>query len=185
MGAGAAGLRDRQLTPAVLDELRNDLPDGSPGYLRQASEQIGVAETNDFVFGSLHEALRQRLYDAVTAGDVTGAVPLDSPDLPLHLDGVPAGKEEIAKLEAPLAVQGRAPRSGFFPINKFSSVPLIMQAARAAVAEAVNDDVKKRFMIVPSCHVIRLETATTRPASVSPASSPAPARSPCPPTVAS
>ena len=36
-----------------------------------------------------------------------------------------------------------------------------MQAARAAVAESGNDDVKKRFMIVPNCHVIRLETIPT------------------------
>src|SRR5712691_4576307 len=35
----------------VLGELRNPLPDGRPGYFRQASEQIGVTESNDFVFG--------------------------------------------------------------------------------------------------------------------------------------
>lgn len=146
---------------SVLAELRGPLSNGSASYFRQASEQIGVTETNDFVFGPLHEALRQRLFDGINANQVQGAVPLNSPELPLHLDGIPAGQEEIAKLEAPLAVQGRAPRSGFFPLNKFSSVPLIMQAARAAVAESANDDVKKRFMIVPNCHVVRLETGTT------------------------
>lgn len=147
--------------PAVMAELRNPLPDGAPGYFRQASEQIGVTQTNDFVFGNLHEALRQRLFDGVNANKVHGAIPLSSPDLPLHLDDIPASKQEISKLEAPLAVQGRAPRSGFFPLNKFSSVPLIVQAARAAVAESANDDVKKRFMVVPNCHVIRLETEPT------------------------
>ena len=144
---------------AVLGELRG--PGGADGYFRQASEQIGVTETNDFVFGALHEALRQRLFAGITANKVSGAIPLNSPDLPLHLDNIPAGQVEIAKLEAPLAVQGRAPRAGYFPLSKFSAVPLIMQAARTAAAESGNDDVKKRFMIVPNCHVIRLETAPT------------------------
>jgi hypothetical protein len=146
---------------AVLADLRDPRPDGSAGYFRQDSEQIGVTETNDFVFGRLHEALRRRLFDGIMAGRVVEAVPLNSPDLPLHLDGIPASQATIAKLEAPLAVQGRAVRSGFFPLNKFSSVPLIMQAARGAAAESGSDDVKKRFMIVPNCHVLRLETEAT------------------------
>jgi Domain of Unknown Function (DUF1080)/GMC oxidoreductase len=145
----------------VVAELRKSSSDGSPGYFRQASEQIGVTEANDFVFGKLHEALRQRLFDGIKANKVQGAIPLDSPELPMPLDGIPPSEQEISKLEAPLAVQGRAPRSGFFPLNKFSSVPLIMQAARAAVAESSNDDVKKRFMVVPDCHVVRLETEPT------------------------
>jgi len=135
---------------AVLPDLRG--PGGSDGDFREASEQIGVTETNDFVFGKLRKALRKRLFDGITANRVTGAVPLTSPDLPLHLDNIPANEKIIAKLEAPLAVQGRTPRSGFFPLSKFSAVPLIMQAARAAVAESGNDDVKKRFMIVSNCH---------------------------------
>ncbi len=146
---------------SVLADLRSPLANGSDPYFRQASEQIGVTETNDFVFGPLHEALRQRLFAGIKANRVGAAVPLDSADLPLHLDGIPAGDVEISKLEAPLAVQGRAPRSGFFPFSKFSSVPLIMQAARAAAAESGNDDVKKRFMVVPGCHVVRLETEPT------------------------
>ena len=141
---------------AAVAELRDPLPDGSDGYLRQASEQIGVTDANDFVFGKLHRALRKRIFDGINAGAVQGAIPLAV--LPVHLDGIPASQHQIAKLEAPLAVQGRAPRAGFFPLNKFSSVPLIMQAARAAAAESSGDDVKKRFMIVPDCHVTRLET---------------------------
>jgi choline dehydrogenase-like flavoprotein len=139
---------------AVLDELR-----GPDGYFRQASEQIGVTESNDFVFGDLQDALRKRLFDGITGGKVTGAIPLDSPDLPLHLDDVPPAKQNLYKLEAPLAVQGRAPRSGFFPLNKFSALPLLMEAARTATYESLGDDVKKRLMVVPKCHVTRLETA--------------------------
>jgi hypothetical protein len=62
------------------------------------------------------------------------------------------------KLEAPLAVQGESGHAGFFPFNKFSTVPLLIKAAREAAAESGSDDVKKRLMIVPNCHVNRLIT---------------------------
>ncbi|HEU5217901.1 MAG TPA: hypothetical protein VFU23_04540, partial [Gemmatimonadales bacterium] len=125
-------------------------------YFRQAGEQIGVTETNDFIFGDLHEAMRNKLFSGFAG--VTGAINLA--DLPLHLDGVPAGQEDLFKLEAPLAVQTRT-RSGFFPINKFSAFPLLMKAARAAQVESGGDDVRKRLMVVPYCHVKSLEVATS------------------------
>jgi hypothetical protein len=38
----------------VVQELTaTTLTDGSPGYFRQASAQIGTTETNDFIFGEL------------------------------------------------------------------------------------------------------------------------------------
>ena len=64
----------------------------------------------------------------------------------------------MRRLEAPLAVQGRAPRAGFFPINKFSSAPLLMEGTRVASVESGGDDVKKRLMIVPDARVIELIT---------------------------
>ena len=127
-------------------------------YFREASEQIGVTETNDFIHGDLHEALRKMLFDGVNAGPVAGAIPLA--ELPLHLDGVTAGQENLHKLEAPLAVKTRD-RSGAFPPNKFSAVPLLVKAVRAAAIESQGDDVKKRLMVVPNCHVTRLATAPT------------------------
>lgn len=140
---------------AVVDELTT-LP-GEDGYFRQASVQIGVSESNDFIFGELHEVLRQQLFDGYAT--VQNAVPLD--ELDLHLD-VPADMsaqdKDRLKLEAPLAVQGRAPRAGFFPFNKFSAVPVLMKAARAAIQEADNDNVRRRLMIVPNCHVTGLTT---------------------------
>ena len=141
----------------VLDDLRaGQLPDGQAGYFQQAAEQIGVRQVNDFIYGPLHEALRRRLFDGI--GDITGAIPLG--DLPLHLDPatVAQNERELAKLDAPLAVQGSPPRSGFFPMGKYSAVPLIIEGSRAAGAESGLDDVKKRLMVVPNCHVVRLET---------------------------
>ena len=75
----------------VLDELRGNslLPYALPGYFRQAAEQIGVTETNDFVFGEMHDALRQQIFDGVSAGQVPDAVPLA--EIPQHLDLDPRG----------------------------------------------------------------------------------------------
>jgi choline dehydrogenase-like flavoprotein len=135
----------------VVQDLKND-------YFQQAASQIGVDETNDFIFGQMHTALRQRLFTGIEAGAVAAAIPLaELPPPPW-----PTSASGIEKLEAPLAVQGRPPRAGFFPLNKFSSVPLIIRAARQAWLESGGDDLKKRLMVVPNCHVTRLETVITQ-----------------------
>src|SRR5690606_22084815 len=77
-------------------------------------------------------------------------------------EDVPAAERDAMKLEAPLAVQAQPPRSGFFPLNKFSVVPLAIRALRAAQVESGGDDVKKRLMLVPQCHVTQLVTANGR-----------------------
>lgn len=166
---------------AVINELRPlMLPNGQKGYFRQASELIGTSETNDFVFGDLHRALRQQLFDHIK--DVTdvllpGALPdhpavrystgpIPSAQLAALLGLDPAGplppdvtmKDQL-KLEAPLAVQGRSGHAGFFPINKFSSGPLLIKAAREAFTASGGDDLKKPLMIVPNCHVNRIQLA--------------------------
>ena len=163
MPTTASPLHPNAWPPDVVNELLNPLPNGDPGYFRQAAAQIGTTETNDFIHGALHTALRRQLFEGVKAGNVTSAVPLA--ELPEVLDNVPPSEKEISKLEAPLAVEGRPPRSGFFPINKFSSVPMLAQSARAAREESVQGfaasngaDVRKRLMVVPNCHVIRLIT---------------------------
>lgn len=195
----------------VLTDLAGPL--GAKSYFQEASELIGVAETNDFIHGPLHASLRGQLKAGMDAGQVRDAVPLAAlPDHPAvrwglasTTDGVrellgmtpaPTASAEAAvgtgglatsepavlgaavpipvgdtapplelrnllKLEAPLAVETRT-RSGFFPWNKFSSVPLLIQATRAAWSESQGDDVKKRLMLVPHCHVKRLRTANGR-----------------------
>jgi choline dehydrogenase-like flavoprotein len=156
-------------------------------YFREASEQIGVTETNDFINGELHQALRKQLFEAIAADKVTDVVPLTqlpalisvTPGMAMVAGAAPAldptltagsmtsvttpasASGDILKLEAPLAVQSRATRSGFFPSNKFSATPLLIKAARAAQAESGGDDFKKRLMIVPNCHVKRLLPAAT------------------------
>jgi choline dehydrogenase-like flavoprotein len=133
-------------------------------YFREAAEQTGVTQTNDFIAGAMHEGLRKRLFDGLNAGKVTDAIALS--ELPLHLDNIQPQDQDINKLEAPLAVQASAPRPGFFPFNKFSDLPLMIRAARSAYNESGGDDVKRRLMVVPHCHVMRLGTVGGRVVSV-------------------
>ena len=170
---------------AVLDDLNaKKLASGDSGYFRQSGQQIGVTETNDYIFGELHNALRDVLFDAIESGQISDAMKLSAlPEAPPVeiLDTAPVLADLAAmlgislpnplpadttqleqdlrnklKLEAPLAVQARSGHAGFFPMNKFSTTPLLIKAARSAVSEAPGDDVSKRLMVVPRCHVQRL-----------------------------
>src|SRR2546425_8099685 len=165
---------------SVVGELRSQ-------YFQEASDQIGVDETNDFIYGRLHVGLRKQLHDGLTArGAKIGVVPF--PELPDHpviqysnqadlTDdvlrnwlGLPARDNkpprppfEVFKLEAPLAVQSQT-EPGLFPFNKFSAVPLLIRAARIAETETdgvgVDADARKRLMVVTSCHILDLVTET-------------------------
>lgn len=144
-------------------------------YFPQAAQQLAVDETNDFIFGQLHEVLRQRLAAGIDNGKVPDAIPIDELELHLKFDpATPAATQRLLKLEAPLAVQSKSPRPGFFPFNKFSAVPLVIRSAREAQFEVEKllddrvelgedsvrqgDDVKKRYMIVPRMRVTQLGT---------------------------
>src|SRR6266545_2675729 len=157
-------------------------------YFAEASRQIGVKETNDFIYGPLHTALRKQLDDGLNvAGNETGfafndlldhpAVRYPDPGEPAldakilrdwlglpATDTTPLAKlKELFKLEAPLAVQSNT-LPGFFPTNKFSAVPGLMRATRLASQESdgvgTAADARKRIMVVPNCHVQELITET-------------------------
>jgi choline dehydrogenase-like flavoprotein len=157
-------------------------------YFKEASEQIGVTTTNDFIHGPLHTALRKQLraglkaagnntgfqltdrlehpsvrYHDPAAGPVTPALLREWLNLP-PTDTTPEAELcELLKLEAPLAVQA-ASVPGIFPTNKFSAVPGLTRAARLASGESdgtgPDADARKRLMIVPNCHVQDLITET-------------------------
>src|SRR6266702_4153697 len=172
--------------PSTRAALRPTSP--TQGYFAQASRQIGVKDTNDFIYGPLHVALRKQLHDGLkTPGNETGftfgdlldhpAVRYPDPgeppvDAKLLRDwlGLPASDttpladlQDIFKLEAPLAVQSNT-LPGFFPTNKFSAVPGLIRAARLAGSEADGvgalADARKRLMVVPDCHIQELITET-------------------------
>ncbi|WP_223980369.1 family 16 glycoside hydrolase [Arthrobacter sp. NicSoilB8] len=175
--------------PGVISELQDP-------YFYDAGDQIGVNSTNDFVYGPLHQALRQMLFDGIVAGSGAGlpfaSLPLSAlrnhpvvrafrrrngraptaaelgEFLSLELNGgVPAPSRadllNMLKLEAPLAVQSVAD-PGLFPVNKFSAMPLLVQASRSAAAESdgvgTDADARKRLMVVPKCQVLELVTET-------------------------
>src|SRR5215212_954240 len=125
-------------------------------YLDHAADQIGTSETNDFLHGPLHDVLRQRLFGALQARPNAGQ---------LTLTGNRGTLTKAADLEAPLAVQSASPRPGFFPLNKFNAVQLLVRAARLSRSEAEQSargdeaaiNRRRRFMIAPNVHVIRLE----------------------------
>ena len=167
-------------SPRLLDEEIATWPLGAVAelkarYFDESTRQMGVDETNDFIFGELHTALRQRLFDQLDT--VGAAVPLgDLPPSPLLKPGAdpaqllgltstaglsPADLLNLLKLEAPLAVQARPPHAGFFPLNKFSAVPLLMKAARTAAADSNGNDAQKEFMVLPDTHVLGLRTTPT------------------------
>ncbi|WP_046867838.1 hypothetical protein [Microvirga massiliensis] len=137
-------------------------------FFIEAAEQTGVTVANDFINGVLHDHYRQAVYNLHTGG-IPNAVPLNElPDYSPFADaGLQAriaappypGFVDSLKFDAPLAVQIET-RPGFFPFNKFSSMPLGISGTREAFAEAGTDNARKRLMVVPNCHVKRLTTRT-------------------------
>ena len=158
-------------------------------YYHNAAVEIGVAATNDFIYGPLQRVLRKQLFDALMANPPAGLILSNLPDHPIvrefqkqnggTLPAAPQLREwldlpatdttsqgnllNMMKLEAPLAVQATT-EPGFFPFNKFSAIPLIIQAARVTSNEGdgtgPDADARKRLMIVPGCHVQELITQT-------------------------
>jgi hypothetical protein len=60
---------------------------------------------------------------------------------------------------APLAVQGSAPESGLFSFDKYSSLPLLVEAVRDDVAFSGLINANRRLFLVPVAHVIKLHAA--------------------------
>ena len=133
-GGWSPQLTDSELTgwPAAV------VKDFKDTFFFEARRQLGTDAPNDFIFGPLHDKLRDRLFAGI--GAVT------------HRFGINAPQD----LEAPLAVVSASVRAGAFPINKFSAMPLLMDAARKSWVQSSGDDRKKRLMIVPNCTVQQL-----------------------------
>jgi Domain of Unknown Function (DUF1080)/GMC oxidoreductase len=140
-------------------------------FFLEGAKQTGVSAANDFLNGTLQDFYRKQLFQTYATipnviplaelPDYTTEAPEDvTPGLNAQLANPPyPGFQDSLKLDAPLAVQAQA-RPGFFPFNKFSSVPLGITAARQAFNDSGGNDAFKRLMIVPNCHVKRLRTRT-------------------------
>lgn len=145
------------------DLTQSVLPPQAPveSYLDEAARQIGSDTDNDFVFGPMHDALKQRLFDGLQARGAS----------PTLLTGQHGTLGTADDLEAPLAVQSAPSRPGSFPLNKFNGVQLLIRAARVAESEATaavpygdlgGADTKKRLMVVDNIYVTRLVRDASR-----------------------
>lgn len=167
-------------SPRLLDEEMATWPpstvaDLNGRYFDESSRQIGVDEANDFISGELQNGLRRQLFDSLASVpdvfslDALPPSPLLKPGSdPAQLLGLsstgglsPNDLLNLLKLEAPLAVQARQPHAGFFPLNKFSVVPLLMKAARTAAGDSNGNDASKEFMVLPDTHVLSLRSVPT------------------------
>jgi choline dehydrogenase-like flavoprotein len=109
-------------------------------YLNQnyplMEQQTGVSDDTEFIQGPLFNLLKQRASGIIQSN----AVP--------NLDSVE---------DPPLAVQGQSPASGLFGFDKYSSITLLIDAARDASNQP---DQQRRLFVVPNAHVTRLITAS-------------------------
>jgi hypothetical protein len=166
---------------APTDPLKSAFPwpkvavdDLNTRYFLEGARQTGASTSNDYIAGKMHNFFREKLFNMYTT--IPNFVPLN--ELPDYTTEAPEdmgqgiqdiisgavpppypGFQDSLRVDAPLAVQILS-RPGFFPFNKFSSVPLGIDAARRAFADASdktgNSD--KRMMIVSDCHVKGLRT---------------------------
>jgi choline dehydrogenase-like flavoprotein len=104
--------------------------------------ETGVVPASDFISGELLVALRGQI---VAAAAVTPNI-----DTTMGDNGV-----EVA----PLAVQGSAPVSGLFSFDKYSSMPLLVDAIREDVGLSGLNDSQRRLFLVPLAHVVKAHAA--------------------------
>lgn len=97
-------------------------------------QQVGVADTTDFIQGPLFNLLKTR-FTSLAQGGVGGAGSVEDP---------------------PLAVQGQSPASGLFAFDKYSSVTVLIDAVREAAGQS---DAQRRLFVVPNAHVHSLDVA--------------------------
>jgi choline dehydrogenase-like flavoprotein len=122
--------------PRLLDSDLAMWPTTVAQYLAQnyplMEQQTGVADKTEFIQGPLYTLLKQRVSTAIQQN----AVP--------NLDSVE---------DPPLAVQGQDPASGLFSFDKYSSITVLIDAAREAARQP---DAQRRLFVVPNAHVMRL-----------------------------
>ena len=124
-------------------------------YFGESAVQIGVDQTNDFIFGGMHAALRRLLFDGIAATRSTTL--FHSPNC-RHRDGPAA--PWASRSWKPDAVR-RAERA-FFPSTNSARYPHHAVRHGKHGSDPKMTSVKKRLMVVPNCHVTHLETATAQ-----------------------
>ena len=133
-----------RLTPGDLAAWPVSVKAYLDAHYTNVESETGTIPSADFIFGDLFNAL---------SGEVAAAV-ATTPNVESALGN--GGLEP-----PPIAVQGSSPASGLFSFDKFSSMPILTDAVREAVAASGLDDSKRRLFLVPLAHVIKLHTSGT------------------------
>jgi choline dehydrogenase-like flavoprotein len=131
-----------RLTAGDLQHWPADVAQYLDAHYVDVESETGVVPANDFIFGELADALRPACEAA--------AASMSNLEHAIGTHGVQV---------APLAVQGSAPTSGLFSFDKFSAVPLLVEAVRDAVRLSGVNDAARALFFVPRVHVIKLHTA--------------------------
>jgi choline dehydrogenase-like flavoprotein len=113
----------------------------SPDGYEHISKQIGTDVTTDYIKGDLHNQLLLKAKQIVAAGTVSGLTGVD---------------------DAPLAVQAEGPVSGLFSMDKFSSLPLLLDSIREDADSSGGFNGNRFLFLVPNAQVLRMETREGR-----------------------
>ncbi|MFB2898419.1 family 16 glycoside hydrolase [Aerosakkonemataceae cyanobacterium BLCC-F50] len=128
---------DLQQWPAeVKDYLL--LKDKADGY-EFIEREIGAKPAADFINGELFDILKGLSKDV----------------LQYKSDRIPLLKEV---LDPPIAVTGQSPGSGLFSMDKFSSLPLLLDSIRRDNDNSNSNNQNRRLFLVPNIEVLKLET---------------------------
>ena len=131
-------------TPRLTEFDLNKWPEDIKDYLLQTSQadgyefvekEIGAVPAADFINGKLFDILEQR----------GQAVLSENPRL-------------TSVEPPPIAVLGQSPGSGLFSMDKFSSLPLLLDNIRQDAEQAGANNNFRRLFLVPNAEVLKLET---------------------------
>ena len=127
------------LWPADVKEylFQNNQQDGYE-YIER---EIGAYPVQDFIRGPLYENLKTKSEEVVTDNKVNSLK---------------------AVLAPPIAVQGETPGSGLFSLDKFSSLPLLLDSIREDAEISGGSDAQRKLFLVPYAEVLKLETVNGR-----------------------
>lgn len=127
------------LTPGDLQKWPSSTAQYLTNNYNRLEREIGVEPATDFISGVLQSALSKAITNAAST--------VDKIELDVGNNGVQ---------DAPLAVQGASPASGLFSFDKYSSVPLLIDAIREDVENSAGNDANRQLFLVPNTHVVRL-----------------------------
>lgn len=114
--------------------------DRQDGY-EYIEREIGAYPVQDFIRGPLYDNLKSKSEKLVADNKVAS------------LKGV---------LPPPIAVQGETPGSGLFSLDKFSSLPLLLDSIREDSEISQGNDSQRKLFLVPYAEVLKLETVNGR-----------------------